>query len=145
MADHDDNDDHRGLRDITRSILDHGSDYAEARLELAKLETEEAGEHLRGLSLRLGIGSFAAVAGYTICLVSGIALLGRSLFKGHWEILALIVGGIHLLIGGLFLIGARRQARLTSDLYSSTRRELAKDQEWLKQRSQPPEDEDEPS
>jgi uncharacterized membrane protein YqjE len=138
MANRDD-DDGRGLKDLARSILDHGADYAEARVELAKLETDEAAAHVRGLSVRLGIGAFAATSGYTITVFAGIGMLARHQFSGRWEIPALIAGAVHLLIGGLFLLGARRQARLTSNLFSSTRREFTKDQQWLKQKSPPAE------
>lgn len=145
-ANDDDHDDpSRGIRDLARSILDHGVDYTEARIELAQLEAEEAREHLRGLSLRLAIGGFAATAGYTICLVVSIALLGRHRFDGHWEIPALIAGGSHLFLGAVFLLGARRQAKLSRNLFSSTRRELTKDQLWLKQKSKPADPEDAPN
>ena len=135
MASTADEDDRRGLSEIARSILDHGSEYVDARLELAQLEAEEAGDHFRGLSIRLSIGAFAAIAGYTMCLIAGIALLARHQFDGRWEILALVAGGIHLIIGALFLAGARRQANQSSELFGTTRRELIKDQLWLKQKS----------
>ena len=135
--DEDHSDPTRGIREIARSIVDHGSDYAEARLELAKLEAGEAGDLLRGVSVRLGIGIFASIAGYTTCLVAAIALIGHHHFGGRWEIPALIAGGLHLFVGALFLLGARRQAKLTGNLFGSTRRELTKDQLWLKQKSNP--------
>jgi uncharacterized membrane protein YqjE len=138
----DDEDDQRGLSEIARAILNNGADYVDARVELARLEAEEAGEHFRGLSVRLGIGAFTATAGYTLCLVAGIALVGRHYFDGAWEIPAIIAGGLHLIIAALFLIGARRQAGLSSDLFGSTRRELIKDQLWLKQKSPRTKDED---
>ena len=131
----DEEDDRRGLSEIARAILDHGADYIDARVELARLETEEASQHFQGLSVRLGIGAFTAIAGYTACLIAGIALLGRHQFGGNWEIPALIAGVLHLIIGALFLVGARRQAGLTSELFGTTRRELIKDQLWLKQNS----------
>ncbi len=137
MAIHDDHDasDRRGLSELARSILDHGSDYAEARLELAKVEAEEAADHLRRISVRLGIGAFAGISGYTIAVIGGIALIGNHLLGGRWELAALAVGLLHLIIGGLFLLGARHQAKQSSELFSSTRRELTKDQQWLKQKS----------
>ena len=131
----DEDEDRRGLSEIARAILDHGADYIDARVELARLETEEAGEHFQGLSIRLGIGAFAAIAGYTSCLIAAIALLGRHQFDGNWAIPAFIAGVLHLIIGALFLVGAKRQAGLTSELFGSTRRELIKDQLWLKQNS----------
>ena len=146
MANDEDHSDRaRGIREIARSIVDHGSDYAEARLELAKLEAGEAGDLLRGVSIRLGIGIFTATAGYTACLVGSIALIGHHYFESRWEIPALIAGGIHLFVAALFLLGARRQANLAGNLFSSTRRELSKDQLWLKQKSNPAPREDAPN
>ena len=142
MAHDDEHDDaSRGMRDIARSFLDHGGDYVEARLELARLEADEASEHLVGLSTRLAVGLFAAISGYTACLIAGIALL----FGDRWEIPALVAAALHLFVGGLFLIGARRQAKLSKNLFASTRRELQKDQQWLKQKSRPDDDAGEPS
>jgi len=135
----------RGVRAIARSILDHGANYVEARIELARLEADEAGVHLRGLSVRLAIGASAALAGYTVCLVAAISLLGRDLFGGRWEFAALIAGGLHLFVAAIFLLGARHRAKLAGDLFSSTRRELTKDQLWLKQTSNPADPEDAPN
>jgi uncharacterized membrane protein YqjE len=133
MADENDNEHcNRSFPDVARSILDHGINYTEARIELAKLEADEAADHLRSLSKRLGFGAFAATTGYAICLSAGIALVARHQAGGHWEIPALIVGGLHLAVGALFLVGARRQAKLSADLFHSTRNELIKDQLWLK-------------
>ena len=106
MATHDDHDadDLRGLSELARSILDHGADYAEARIELARLESEEAVDHLRGTGLRLGIGSFAASAGYAIVVVSFLALIGRKFFGGSWELAAIVIGALHLVVGALFFM-----------------------------------------
>ena len=145
MAKDDDEDDRRGLSDIAHSLLGHGSEYIDARLELARLETDEAAEHFRGLSIRLGVGVFAAITGYTMCLLAGIALLAQHLSNGDWALLAIVAGGLHLTVGALFLAGARRQARLSSELFGTTRRELIKDQLWLKQKSQASRDADAPN
>jgi hypothetical protein len=111
MASHDDdeheNEGRRGLSSLARSILDHGADYIGARVDLARLEVDEAGEHVRGLTARFGVGTFATSAGYGICVIAGIALLAKNYFDGNWELIALAVGLLHLITGGLFLLGAR--------------------------------------
>ena len=143
-ANHDDHD-RRGLTELARSILDHGSDYAEARLELAKLEAEDAGEHIRGVATRLGIGAFFAIAGYCALLLGGIGLLAKHLLDGNWELPAVIAGAVHLFLGTLFLLGAKRQIRNSGNLFNSTKLELNKDLQWLKQKTSPEQDDHAPS
>ena len=130
----------RGITDIARAILDHGTDYAEARIALAKFEAEEAGQHVRGISVQLGIGGFLAIAGYCILLTGGIALLAKHQLDGNWELPAIIVGVVHLIIGGLLLLAAKGKIGRSDTLFSSTRREFTKDKQWLKQKTTPQSD-----
>jgi len=131
----------RGFRDLGGSVIDHGVDYIEARLELAKLEAEEACSHVKAASVRFGIGAFAFTVGYAIFVVAGIGFISAGMEIG-WQIPALIIGALHLIFGALFLLGARRQAKLASDLFPSTRRELIKDQQWLRRQNSQPESND---
>jgi uncharacterized membrane protein YqjE len=102
--------------------------HLDARIQLLKLEAEEAS---RLLATRAGIliaALFALGFGYLLLLAGGVALLARGLNRPWWEV-SLCAGVLHFGLGlALILLGRRP---LTDKLFLDSRKELAKDRQWL--------------
>lgn len=106
--------------------------YVAARLELVRIEATEAAQ----LAVRRGIlaGTFAAFATFAWALIlAGLVgwITARLVASGHeipWHLVALGLGGIHLLLAVIIAIILSRPGPQT---FGTTRVELEKDREWL--------------
>ena len=97
------------LGDLLRQLGDDGTRLLRQEVGLAKLEVREM---LAGLVRDL-IG--LAVAG-TLAALGGLALtttlilvLGRFVFGGNYWLGALVVGGVFLIVGGIWALAAARR------------------------------------
>ncbi len=96
------------LSELVRQLGDDGTRLLRQEVGLAKLEVREmvAGlvKDLIGLAVA---GTLAALGGLalTACL---ILVLGRFVFAGNYWLGALVVGGVFLIVGGIWALAAAK-------------------------------------
>ena len=131
--------DSSGLKEEVVSFSKSSGAYLSARSELFGIEAREAGVVYKGKITSLVIAGLTLALGYVMLLVVAVALLGELFvqkFTGPlagWIGSALALGGLHLLIGVIFLRKSRKGSSVS--LFESTRAEWHKDQQWLSQNS----------
>ena len=120
------------LLDHLRELLAAGLEYLQARLALAGVEAKEALLHF-GIIIALFVVAVAvSVFGYLFLCIAASALIAQFLHVSPgWVILALALIHFALALGAV-LFGI---ARLKTAVFSATRTELKKDQQWLNRTS----------
>ncbi|MFV1995559.1 MAG: phage holin family protein [Verrucomicrobiales bacterium] len=111
---------------LGRSTLESVLHYLEARLDLAEVETKEAGSTIARKLVLLGIGCALLFFGYVILLAAAISL-GSEALGIRWELLSFAVAAAHLALGIVLLLVARTRR----PLFEHSLRELEKDRAWL--------------
>lgn len=127
------------LREDDQKVsLGHGiADYFRTRLELFTIECEEAGSQLKGRLVPLVIIVLSAISAYGLFTFAIVALLGRALqnLTGNswlgWEVAALMVGTLHLII--LFRMKKKATSPLERPLFEYSRAELKRDRTWIQE------------
>jgi uncharacterized membrane protein YqjE len=105
--------------------------YLRVRLELAGLEGKEAAVHA-AIILGLAVGGLIAVVFGYFFLVFALVFLIALAFGGgtSWIWVLLGAAGVHFVVAVALVLIAK--GKLGTPLFSLTREELKKDQEWLK-------------
>lgn len=124
-----------------RGLVQAGLRYGEVRARLFQIEAQEAGSHLSRVSTR-GVMAVSALMVAWMLAVPALVSLAAELLKQHWpwmrwEYVALAVAVLHLLIGFILLLAAKRRwARVR--LFEESLNQFQKDREWLARNSTPP-------
>jgi uncharacterized membrane protein YqjE len=111
---------------LGRSTLESVLHYLEARLDLAKIESKEAGTSIAKRLVLLGVASGLLFFGYGILLAAGISL-GSKALEIRWEFVSFAVAFAHLALGIVLLLAARTGR----PLFEQSLRELEKDRAWI--------------
>ncbi len=96
------------LSELLRQLGDDGTRLLRQEVALAKLELREMVAGLVKDLIGLAVAGTLAVLGglaLTACL---ILVLGRFVFGGNYWLGALVVGGVFLIIGGIWALAAAR-------------------------------------
>ncbi len=125
----------RSFTASARAVLIAGIDYLHGRLDLARLEGKEAGRHLIGMLVLIGVGIlflFLAYAG----VVAARVFLAAEAADWRWEFMVLAVAGAHFVVGVAIMLAVKFRARKT--LFRDSIEELKRDQEWLRKKTDEP-------
>ena len=119
------------LSELVRQLGDDGTRLLRQEVALAKLELREMVAGLLKDLIGLAVAGTLAVLGglaLTACL---ILVLGRFVFGGEYWLGALVVGGVFLVVGGIWALAAARGIgqNLKPDATLSSVRE---DVDWAK-------------
>ncbi|MGJ8723082.1 MAG: phage holin family protein [Roseibacillus sp.] len=107
------------------------------RLQLVSIETQEALAHLKGKLAPLLVILVCAVGSYFLLLTALVSFIGKllGLIGKHpllgWEVAALIVAGIHIVI--IFAMKKKVTGKLPAPLFEYSRAELERDREWIQE------------
>lgn len=96
------------LGDLLRQLGDDGTRLLRQEVALAKLEMREMMAGLVKDMIGLAIAGTLAVLGALALTTTLILVLGRFAFGGNYWLGALVVGGVFLLIGGIWALAAAR-------------------------------------
>lgn len=113
------------------------SAYMRTRLQLVSIETQEALAHLKGKLAPLLVILVCAVGSYFLLLTALVSFIGKllGLIGKHpllgWEVAALIVAGIHIVI--IFAMKKKVTGKLPAPLFEYSRAELERDREWIQE------------
>ena len=125
------------VKEILTTFVRETVSYLQLRGELAGLEGQEAASLFVKKGIRFLIGGLILLQAYLLLLVSSVAALGygleklgEGLFFG-WIGAAVSIAGLHILIGLIFILRARRPIR--QPLFPLTRDQWVKDQQWIQQ------------
>ncbi|MDB4353853.1 phage holin family protein [Akkermansiaceae bacterium] len=134
------NSDSPGLKDEVTSLAKSASDYLAIRSELVAIEAKEAGIILKKRIISLLVAAVGIFVAYILLLGALIYFLGEFLRNqlsnsplGGWPGSLLLMGALHLIIGVIFLLKARK--RPNTPLFDFTKSEWKKDQQWLSQKT----------
>lgn len=120
------------LGDIAGSTAGSMLSYLQARLLLLRIETKEAGRALTRKYVFLTSATSLFFLAYALLIAAAVSL-GSDRFELRWEYVALILGGLHVLIGLLLIAVAR--LRPAKPLFQASLNELEKDRQWLQKKS----------
>ncbi len=96
------------LSELLRQLGDDGTRLLRQEVSLAKLEAREMVAGLVKDLIGLAVAGTLAVLGGLALTACIILVLGRFLFAGNYWLGALIVGGVFLIIGGIWALAAAR-------------------------------------
>jgi hypothetical protein len=105
--------------------------YLEARRELLALEAKDVGGRLAVRSVGVAVIGLLLVFAYALLMAGLIGLLSGAL---GWEVIALILAALHLVVAGVIGFLIRRPL---PPLFPLTREELKKDTTWLQSLKSP--------
>lgn len=126
--------DRRGALEAFLSLVGSFSGYLQARLELAGLESREAGLRLLAFAIFLGLAIVLLLGGYVFAVILVYALIQAWTGLSHiW--MGVLFLGIHLVAAFLALLLAKNTLR--RPFFPHSIQQLAKDRAWLN-RSQMP-------
>ncbi len=96
------------LSDLVRRLGDDGARLVRQEISLAKLELQAKMAKLVRDLIGLSIAGTLAVLGGLALTATLILVLGRFVFGGDYWVGALIVGGVFLIVGGIWALAAAR-------------------------------------
>ncbi len=96
------------LSDLVRRLGDDGARLVRQEIALAKLEVREMVSHLVSDLIGLAVAGVLAALGGLALTATLILVLGRYVFGGDYWLGALIVGGVFLIVGGIWALAAAR-------------------------------------
>lgn len=102
--------------------------YFQARAQLFTLEAREASEQMGKRITFLAIGGGLLFLGYLLLLAGLIPLLADATGLS-WKVIGLIAAAIHLIVGVIFVLIARKN--YSEPTFEESQNELEKDREWL--------------
>lgn len=111
--------------------------YFRTRLQLVSLETQEALAHFQGKLVPIIVAAICAIGTYFLILTALVSLLGKllGLLGKHplldWEVAALLVAGLHIVI--IFAMKKALTRKSGAPLFEYTRAELERDREWIQE------------
>lgn len=111
-----------------RAFLASFAGYFGARLELAGLESKEAGVHYLKLLIYVVIALVVVIFGYLFLCIGAVVLLAQ-LFRVHWPWMMVGFAALHFAGAVAFLWIAK--TGLFKPMFRYTLQELKKDKEWL--------------
>lgn len=124
--------------DSEKDSLGHGvAEYFRARLQLLAIECEEAGSLLKGKLIPLLVILLSALTAYALITCAIVAFLGKLLrhLSGNpwldWELVALLMGGLHLII--LCQMKKKVTSAPSRPLFEYSRAELQRDRQWIQE------------
>ena len=114
------------------------SSYFRTRLQLVSIESQEALQHLKAKVAPLLIALACALVGYLLVIAAVVSFFGKMLSKLSpnnsllgWELPALIIAGIHLII--LLKMKNLLVQIPKAPLFEYSRAELERDREWIQE------------
>ncbi|HEX9105683.1 MAG TPA: phage holin family protein [Longimicrobiales bacterium] len=96
------------LGDLLRQLGDDGTRLLRQEVALAKLEMRELMAGLVRDLIGLAVAGTLAVLGALALTATLILVLGRFVFGGNYWLGALVVGGVFLIVGGIWALAAAR-------------------------------------
>lgn len=118
-----------GVTDVFRSGAENASAYLRARVELLRIEAEEAAAAAKRMGVMLGVAAGLLLVGYVFALLVAIFFFSGELGPNAQIALA-VCGLVHLVAGVIFLIKARNEARRMR-WFRESLEQLKQDQQWL--------------
>ncbi len=100
--------DNESLGDLLRQLGDDGTRLLRQEVGLAKLEMRELLAGLVRDVIGLAVAGALAILGALSLTATIILVLGRFVFGGNYWLGALIVGGVFLIVGGIWALAAAR-------------------------------------
>lgn len=104
------------------------ADYSRVRLQLAGIESKEAGVHYLKLLIYVVIALVVVVFGYLFLCIGAVVLLAQLLRVG-WPWVMVGFALLHFVGAGVCVFLAK--AGIAEPMFGATLRELKKDKEWL--------------
>jgi uncharacterized membrane protein YqjE len=120
----------RGFRDAASGTLKSGTSLARARIELLRLEVDEAQERLVAVSRFAVVGIVLFTVGYGLLASALTHLAAEKWLSGNWQIPLCAVALLHLFAGGVLLFAYRSRLR-RSRFFGATLDQFDRDREWL--------------
>ncbi|HWB58768.1 MAG TPA: phage holin family protein [Chthoniobacteraceae bacterium] len=117
-----------GMVDNLRALAASVAAYLSARLQLAGIESREAGVHYLKILALLGVAVFGVVFGYIFLCLAAVFLL-HNLLKVDWIWILFGAAVFHLIVAAAAVLIAK--ARFPKAVFSATIAEFKKDQTWL--------------
>ncbi len=96
------------LSDLVRRLGDDGARLVRQEISLAKLEVRALAAGLVRDLIGLAVAGTLAALGGLALTATLILVLGRYVFGGDYWLGALIVGGVFLIVGGIWALAAAR-------------------------------------
>ncbi len=96
------------LSDLVRRLGEDGARLLRQEISLAKLEVRGLAARLVRDLIGLAMAGVLAALGGLALTATIILVLGRYLFGGDYWVGALIVGGVFLIVGGIWALAAAR-------------------------------------
>jgi len=117
--------------------------FINARKELLTIEAKEVGQFALGKGIAAGALVFGFLFFWLILVMALVSLVGKVLanrYDDHlflgveigWEIVAVIVAVLHLLVGLIALAKLKKKPR--ESFFSYTMQEIEKDRQWLQKK-----------
>ena len=120
---------HAGLLENLLALLTALAEFFESRFALVAQESKAAAVQVLILAGCLIFALLLCALGY-IFLITGVVVGLAHLVGISWPWIALAAAALHFIIALALLVVAR--SRITKPLFRTTRAELKKDREWLK-------------
>lgn len=125
------------VRGLVQAVLR----YIGARGKLFQIEAQEAGSHVSKVSVR-GVIALGCLMVAWLLSMPAIVSLGADYLKPYaswmrWEFLALILAGIHVFVGFIFVIAAKRRWNRVR-LFEESLNQFEKDRAWVASNQPPP-------
>lgn len=123
-----------------RGLVQAGLRYVEIRGQLFQIETQEAGSHISKVASRGVIALGCLMVAWLLAMPAAVVLAAEYLKPRwpwvRWEYVALGLALIHLLLGFLFLLAAKKRW-MRVRLYEESLNQFQKDREWVARSQQP--------
>ncbi len=103
------------------------AEFIHTRIELIRLESQDAGTFFAGKACAAIIAVCAAIMAWA-CLLVGFIGGAAHLFHTPWWICTLVLGLLHIIIG---IVAAKKMRATSRPLFPVTRGEFEKDKLWL--------------
>lgn len=114
--------------------------YLEIRGHLFQIETQEAGTHLSKVATRGVLALGCIMVAWLLAMPAAVVLAAEYLKPWlpwvRWEHVALTLAALHMVLGFVFLLAAKRRWTRVR-LYEESLNQLKKDREWVA-KNQPP-------
>jgi uncharacterized membrane protein YqjE len=120
---------HAGLLENLLALMSALAEFLESRFALVAQESKAAAVQVLILAGCVIFALLLCALGY-VFLITGVVVGLANLVGVSWPWIALAAATVHFILALILLVVAR--SRITKPLFRSTRAELKKDREWLK-------------